>query len=230
MNGYTRIPNAILQDPRVKRDNDTLAIVVYIFKNLRFRPKSVMFGGELITLQPGQMITSRRSIGSDTRISESKVERVLTWLKTGHHIEQRSDRQSRLITALYDFDGDTIGPPIEQRSDNARTTPGQRPDTQVNSVDGVNGVNGKKKGRKRSVFVKPSIDDLTKHFAAMGSTDSELQAELFWNYYESNGWKVGSNAMKCWKGAATGWIKRTFNNNDDTAAPCYKTGMAGDKR
>ena len=36
---------------------------------------------------------------------------------------------------------------------------------------------------------------------------------MFFNYYESNGWKVGRNPMKCWKSAARNWLKRLTSNN-----------------
>ena len=34
----------------------------------------------------------------------------------------------------------------------------------------------------------------------------KIEAEKFFNYYESNGWKVGKNPMKNWKAAANNWI------------------------
>lgn len=43
------------------------------------------------------------------------------------------------------------------------------------------------------------------------------QADLFFNYYEANGWKVGKNKMQNWKAAAAGWISRmnNFKSNDN---------------
>lgn len=34
-----------------------------------------------------------------------------------------------------------------------------------------------------------------------------VDAEHFFSYYESNGWRVGRNPMKSWKGALTTWVK-----------------------
>lgn len=52
----------------------------------------------------------------------------------------------------------------------------------------------------------PTLDDvkllwLERHYPAK-------EIEKFFNYYESNGWRVGKNAMKNWKAAAAGWISR----------------------
>ena len=40
-----------------------------------------------------------------------------------------------------------------------------------------------------------------------GSVDLVL-AQEFWDYYESNGWKVGKNPMRNWKAAARQWVRR----------------------
>ena len=59
---------------------------------------------------------------------------------------------------------------------------------------------------KRKRFSPPSIEQITEHFKEKGSDQAE--AEVFFNHYESNGWKVGKNKMANWKAAATNWVKR----------------------
>ena len=41
------------------------------------------------------------------------------------------------------------------------------------------------------------------------------QAQRFYDYYTSNGWRVGKNKMKCWKSAVRNWLsnKKEFKNN-----------------
>ena len=53
----------------------------------------------------------------------------------------------------------------------------------------------------------------------LGIDQGKTEAQKFFNYYESNGWKVGKNPMKNWKAAANNWItnsntyaKGTTNN------------------
>jgi hypothetical protein len=48
-------------------------------------------------------------------------------------------------------------------------------------------------------------------------------AERFWNYYESNGWKVGRNAMKDWKATARNWItdRNGYNAEPGQTAPGF---------
>ena len=54
-------------------------------------------------------------------------------------------------------------------------------------------------------FVRPSVDDV-KQFCKENNLN--INAQQFIDYYESNGWKVGRNAMKDWKAACRNWARR----------------------
>jgi len=66
-----------------------------------------------------------------------------------------------------------------------------------------------KKENKR--FVKPTIEEIRAYIFEKGYT---FDAEAFFAFYESNGWKVGRNPMKNWKMACTTWAKNNRNNNN----------------
>lgn len=52
----------------------------------------------------------------------------------------------------------------------------------------------------KTSFAKPSIDEVKDFF------ENKMEAEKFFNYYTSNGWKVGGRTpMKDWKAAARNW-------------------------
>ena len=67
---------------------------------------------------------------------------------------------------------------------------------------------------------KCKLEDALEYFSIrIGVDQGKIEAEKFFNYYESNGWKVGKNSMKNWKAAANNWItnsntyaKGTSNN------------------
>lgn len=40
-----------------------------------------------------------------------------------------------------------------------------------------------------------------------------VNAQQFFSYYESNGWKIGRNAMKSWRAAVQNWNTREKANN-----------------
>jgi len=62
----------------------------------------------------------------------------------------------------------------------------------------------------RSQFVKPTPNELENYLLTkqLSFEQAKHESEKFYNYYESNGWKVGKNAMVSWKHALSGWITR----------------------
>jgi len=68
---------------------------------------------------------------------------------------------------------------------------------------------------------KPNaIDEVIAYFELKGSNKKE--AEKFYYFYESNGWKVGKNKMKEWRMAASGWVSRNKKEQQD---PSYLGGQ-----
>lgn len=59
--------------------------------------------------------------------------------------------------------------------------------------------------KKQSRFAPPSIDELTSYIS---ENNYQVNAETFFNHYETVGWKVGKNKMKDWKAAVRGWHSR----------------------
>ena len=73
---------------------------------------------------------------------------------------------------------------------------------------------------KRKRFEKPSISDIKQYCM---ERNNNVNAEHFYDYYESNGWKVGKNAMKDWKACVRTWERNGYdkpikkkNNKQDT--------------
>lgn len=66
--------------------------------------------------------------------------------------------------------------------------------------------------KKEKRFVKPTIQEIQAHILEKGYM---FDAEAFYAFYESNGWKVGKNPMKNWKMACTTWAKNRKNNNNN---------------
>ena len=58
---------------------------------------------------------------------------------------------------------------------------------------------------KRGGFVPPTIEQVQAYCTERGN---RVNADAFIAFYESNGWKVGKNAMKDWKAAVRTWEQR----------------------
>lgn len=72
---------------------------------------------------------------------------------------------------------------------------------------------------KRKRFEKPSISDIEQYCI---ERNNNVNAEQFFDHYESNGWKVGKNSMKDWKAAVRTWERREYRK------PNYKKNSKED--
>lgn len=57
-------------------------------------------------------------------------------------------------------------------------------------------------------FIKPTIEDLEDYINEKGY---QVDAHKFYDYYESNGWKVGKNPMKDWKATIRNWARNDYD-------------------
>ena len=58
-------------------------------------------------------------------------------------------------------------------------------------------------------FKKPSIEEIKEYCIERKNV---VDAESFFNYYESKGWKVGKSPMKDWKSAVRTWEKNNYSS------------------
>lgn len=59
---------------------------------------------------------------------------------------------------------------------------------------------------KAKRFVKPTVEDISDYCQERASN---VDAVKFFDYYSSNGWRVGKNPMKDWKAAVRTWEKNS---------------------
>jgi hypothetical protein len=84
----------------------------------------------------------------------------------------------------------------------------------INIVSAENEFSAKSKNEKKEVkkssytspkFIPPSLEEITAYFKEKSSL--EIEAQKFFNHFESNGWKIGGRSpMKKWTAAANNWI------------------------
>ena len=99
--GFVKLHRKLLNNPIVCKDADHLAVWIWLLLKATWTERDVLFGKERIKLKPGQLPpVSRRTIASELHISESKVQRILKLFESEHQIEQRANRQCRLITIV----------------------------------------------------------------------------------------------------------------------------------
>lgn len=82
-----------------------------------------------------------------------------------------------------------------------------------------------KKIRPIKKFIKPTIEEIKTY---CDERNNNIDAELFFNHYESNGWMVGKNPMKDWKASVHTWEKkqREFKPQKIESTELYQWGRA----
>lgn len=97
-----------------------------------------------------------------------------------------------------------------------------------NNININNIKNNKKENIKRKTFIKPSIEEIEAYCIERNNC---INAQVFYDYYETNGWVQGKNKpIRDWKACIRTWEQRAgkqikkvipewFNNEPDFATP-----------
>lgn len=73
--------------------------------------------------------------------------------------------------------------------------------------------------KKSNGFKKPSISEIHSYIL---EKNFNVNAETFFNFYESNGWKVGKNKMKSWKASLATWNSKNKNEHQQAKQLSFK--------
>ena len=68
---------------------------------------------------------------------------------------------------------------------------------------------------KTKKFIKPTIEEIKSYCT---ERNNRIDANYFFDYYESNGWKRGKTPIKDWKAAVRTWERKNFNKGGDNNA------------
>lgn len=168
-NGWIKLHRKILDNPKFG-DKDYFTIWVKLLLYATHKDRKAIFGGKEITLVPGQLITGRTHLGVNSKISDSKVQRILKWLENAQQIEQQTTNQNRLITILNWSQYQDYEQQAEQQVNNERTTSEQR----VNTYKNDKNIKNDKNDKKREVASAPTPSDKAKDFFS----NTQLQEDV----------------------------------------------------
>lgn len=122
MEGWIKIHRQLLDNPIICKDSEHLSIWIYLLLNATHKEIPALFKGEKIILQPGQLITGRKSMSEKLKIPESKIYRVINEYKSEQQIEQQTSNKNSLITILNWNKYQQNEQQNEQQLNNKRTT------------------------------------------------------------------------------------------------------------
>lgn len=128
-NGWVKLHRKMLDNPIIMKDAEHLAVWMYLLLNATHAEYPALFKGKKIMLQPGQLITGRKSIARTLEVSESKVTRILNMFEIEQQIEQQTSNKNRLITVVNWDKYQLCDQQTEQQVNNNRTTTEQQLNT-----------------------------------------------------------------------------------------------------
>ena len=225
-----------------------------------FKSRSFYIRGNKVELQPMQVAKSVRDLADRWQWSVNKVRGYLYELEKDDYIDTQKTSVNQIITIkkyiVVNTQNDTQ---VNTQTDTQNDTQTDTPIIKNNNVNKENKeiviesvvvsneqqtlpTPTKEKKRRSSVFVKPTLEECIAYANEKGFN---WDASRFYNYYESNGWRVGRNPMKNWKAAMSSWNTKepkypqqslfpsTSNNNNNNninnglIQNNYDTGTSG---
>ena len=258
--GFIMIDRSILEDDMYFSEKFTrMQAYMDLCLLAAFKSRSFYIRGNKVELQPMQVAKSVRDLADRWQWSVNKVRGYLYELEKDDYIDTQKTSVNQIITIkkyiVVNTQNDTQ---INTQTDTQNDTQTDTPIIKNNNVNKENKeiviesvvVSNEQqtlptptKGKKRrsSVFVKPTLEECIAYANEKGFN---WDASRFYNYYESNGWRVGRNPMKNWKAAMSSWNTKepkypqqslfpttsnnnNNNNNNGLIQNNYDTGTSG---
>lgn len=194
------LANWIVDDPEYFR------AWVLLLMSVNYEPSQRMLNGKPVTLQPGEMVTSYAHLATVCRITEKQARRFVDTLKREKMIDYQTTRKgARLSICNFSTYQDRGQPEGSQRAAKGQHS------KNISSYEDIRGKDfaplqtaAKQPKATRKTFVVPERSEVLDYADAIEMR--KASAELFYDHFTSNGWKVsGKTPMKDWKAALRKW-------------------------
>ena len=100
LNGWWKFHRQMFENPIVNKDSEYFYVWCWILTYAAYEEKRVLFDGQDIVLEKGQLLTTTKHIATSLNINESKVNRILKKLKIEKQIDKQTSSRNTLITVL----------------------------------------------------------------------------------------------------------------------------------
>lgn len=214
-----------IQDHWIWQDAHRFKWWVDLLLRANNKDAKVLIDGSLIDCKRGQFITSLSKLADEWMVSRDTVRRFLDTLESDTMIIRVSTHKMTQIT-ICNYESYQDVPTTDNTTDNTtdRQLTIQQTDTNNNiyniptsrNISNSNREGGKKTQEK---FIPPTLEEVVEYYKEKGYV--KTNPESFFYYYNSVGWMVNKNKMKCWKSALAQWEAREYGNK--SKQPTSKT-------
>ena len=214
MAGWIKIWD-IPEDHWLNADIRYFGMWVKLIRKAETKNRKIVRNGVMIDAKRGTVYSSVNQMAREWGVTRRTVEHFLHLCESDGMItvQRAGNAGSNVIVNNYakyqdkPYNGRATDSTTDSTTDG--TTDGTTDSTTkatsfLTNTEGIEGIEGKKE-RVCRTFVPPTISDIVAYAHENGL---QIDAERFWNYYESNGWMVGRNKMKDWKATVRNWAAK----------------------
>lgn len=138
--------------------------------------------------------------------SKSRIIKVLNEMVSKGLIIKKTSGRFNFYVTNFNYVCNTDEPPVSEQHPTRCQV-----DTESSVIPTPNNINNNIKNNiSVSRFVKPKVEEIDSYCK---ERNNNVDAQQFFDYYESKGWKVGKSPMKDWKSAVRTWERNDFNNH-----------------
>ncbi len=187
-NGYAICFNEWALDKEIKDELGLLLIISSLCAENGYCFASNKYFAELFDL-------SEETISRKVKLLERKNYISVEYEKKGCEIINRFIRLTKMSIHDYQICQSTIDKNV--KDNNIRLN-------NIKEIDNNKLLSIKKK------FVKPTLDEVKQY---CNERKNKVNPQMFIDFYESKGWKIGNTPMKDWKACIRTWENKNSNNN-----------------
>ncbi len=188
---------------------DTNTKVVFLHLLLKATHKPIEYKG--IKLKPGEVVTTRKDLAEELLMSDRMIRTALLHLKTTNEVSIKTTNRFSIITiekwAFYQCKEQDSDQPSDQPSDQQETN--KRP-TRDQPIEQESKEYKNNNIYNIAHFSKPTVEQIAAYCKERGNC---VDAQVFFDFYESKGWMVGRNKMKNWQAAVRTWERQGTAEN-----------------
>lgn len=170
----------------------------------------------------GSLITSYRKLSDETGLSVNTIKACISKLVKSGEITIKTAKGQFTHIVINQFNKYQGVSMVDTPTDTLIDTPVDTPTDTLIDINRRKKRNIRKeediiidsgdKSPKRAKFQKPTLQELQEF--AFAENLMNVDCNRFFDYYESNGWKVGRNAMKDWRATLRNWNRTPQNPNN----------------
>lgn len=237
--GFIKIDRELLDEDFFSSERFTRAqAFIDLCFQAAYKEREFLVRGIKVTLKPYEIAVSETNLAEKWQWSRNTVRKFLSELLSYGIIEQKTSKLINIITIkkylsieqqneqqnglnfneLDALGGDNTEHQIEQQNEQLTRRKEKKDNKKEISDTKVSNI------KKEKRFVKPTVEQIDEYVKQNGC---HIDAETFFNYYESKGWVVGKSPMKNWQAAVRTWEK-TWKSNHPQQAKNYTQSQTRD--